>query len=163
MNKYLIEALDSYPYDITQTLESLEYALSYDGECAYGLCLYGRIYEEQLNDYTTAIHYYEQALRSDVYSIVVYPHLISALLKNEDYQKAKKAIDFALKVKGMDKRQIIFLKARMFEHTKKYSKALKALKESEEYTFDNDYQECLNATRTRILEKNKSRKGTKKQ
>lgn len=162
MNKYLMEALDSYPYDLTQTLESLEYALSYDAECAYSLCLYGRLYEEQLYDYNTAIYYYEQALKSDIYAVVVYPHFISALLKNEEYEKARKAIDFALKVKGIDKRQIIFLKAKLFEHLKKYEKALKTLKESEVYTFDNDHLDSLKETRTRILEKNNRVKATKK-
>ena len=54
IDKYLFQALDNYPYSLEETVESLDYALSYDEKNTVALCLYGRLYAEQLKHYETA-------------------------------------------------------------------------------------------------------------
>ena len=53
--KYLMEALDAYPYDLPKVIEALNYALSYDAENALALCLMGQFYSEQMAQYEKAI------------------------------------------------------------------------------------------------------------
>lgn len=161
MNKYLIEAMDSYPYDLTQTVESLEYALSYDDRCPHALCLYGRVYAEQLQEYDKAIDYFEEALQSNLYAIKVYPYYIQTLLQNEAYDKALKAIDFAMKIKGMDKGKILFAKALCFERQMDYETALKCLVESEIHSFDDDFKDLLAEVKQRIENKKSPKKSEK--
>ena len=50
-NKYYFQALDNFPYNLEETMQALNYALSYDPEDADSLCLMGRIYSEMLSDY----------------------------------------------------------------------------------------------------------------
>lgn len=153
MNKYLLEAIDAYPFDLPQTMESLEYAMSYDDECPHSYGLMGRLYAEQLQEYDKALHYFEEAIQRDLYNISVYPHYISTLLNAEKFDTALKVIDFALSIRGSDRGRIYWLKALCFEYQKKYVEALKALKRSEQYSFNNDFKNLLKETRTRIEEK----------
>jgi uncharacterized protein YfaS (alpha-2-macroglobulin family) len=46
IDKYLFQALDNYPYSLQETVESLDYALSYDEKNTTALCLYARIEAE---------------------------------------------------------------------------------------------------------------------
>lgn len=43
IDKYLFQAMDNYPYCLEETIESLDYALSYDDKNVTALCLYARI------------------------------------------------------------------------------------------------------------------------
>lgn len=158
MNKYLLEAFDAYPYDLVQTIESLDYALSYDEDCAHTWCLYGRLYAEQFQEYAKAIDYFETALQKDFQSVRVYPYYITTLLSNEDYEKAKKAIDFASGLKGIQKNRILYLKAIYFEYLEDYKQALSTLKESEKYSFNEEFKELLEETEKRIKAKEKPTK-----
>ncbi len=79
VDKYLFQALDNYPYCLEETIESLDYALSYDSKNPTALGLYGRIYSEQLQDYETAKSYFQEAIANNIYAIEVYPFYINAL------------------------------------------------------------------------------------
>ena len=48
IDRYLVKAIDAYPYNLEEAIESLDYALSGDNNNAATLCLYGRVYAEQL-------------------------------------------------------------------------------------------------------------------
>lgn len=164
MNKYLMQAIDAYPFDLEEAYQALEFAMSVDNECPHTLCLMGRMYADELEDYVTAIGYFEDALKSDVYAVKVYPYYISALMNLEQLDAAHKAIDFAMTIKGSDKGRLLFLKVMCFEYAKNYKAALKTLKASEVYSFNSDFKALLKETRTRIEEKkNPKIKGRKKQ
>ncbi|CAG0906289.1 unnamed protein product, partial [Darwinula stevensoni] len=62
-------ALDAYPYNLEEAIESLDYALSGDNNNAATLCLYGRVYAEQLQDYATAKTYFQDALAADIKAV----------------------------------------------------------------------------------------------
>jgi len=129
IDKHLLNALDNYPYSLSDTIESLEYALSYDDKNTMAICLMGRIYAEQLLDYETAKEYFSEAISHNIHALEVYPYYIDTLILNEDFAEAEKLIDFALTVKGMDKVNILFKKAWLKEVLRDFKSAKKVLKE----------------------------------
>ena len=84
IDKYLFQAIDNYPYWLEGTIESLDYALSYNDKNPMTLCLYGRIQAEQLQDFEEAKRYFQEALAIDIQAVAVYPFYIDTLLLNED-------------------------------------------------------------------------------
>ncbi|MCK8520159.1 hypothetical protein M0D21_01200 [Aquimarina sp. D1M17] len=163
LDKYLFQALDAYPYNLEETVECLNYALSYDENNAVALGLMGQIHAEQLKDFETAKEYFQQALAQDIHAVAIYPKYINVLLWNEDYEEAQKLIDFALTVKGTDKAVLYLKKAILFEHTKAYKKALKNLKIAKEYAYNNHFINEVKEERNRILGKMPKKKNTSKQ
>ena len=65
-NMYLFKALDAYPYSLEETMESLNYALSYDPENAEALLLMAKVRAYQLRDYEGAKHYFELAMTQNM-------------------------------------------------------------------------------------------------
>jgi tetratricopeptide (TPR) repeat protein len=110
-NKYYFQALDNFPYNLEETMQALNYALSYDDHNAESLCLLGRVYSEMLQDYETAKSYFEEAMQVKLDSVSTPLFYIDCLLNNEDYEEAKKLIDYAEKIKGIDKSRILYRKA----------------------------------------------------
>lgn len=153
LDKYLFQALDAYPYNLEEAVESLNYALSYDNKNPMALCLMGQIYAENLRNYETAKEYYQQALAEDMYTLDVYPKYVNVLLWNEDYEEAEKLIDFALTLKGTDKAVIYLKKGILFEQKKEYKKALKALKKAKEFTYNNYFMSDIEGDKQRIKDK----------
>jgi tetratricopeptide (TPR) repeat protein len=143
-NKYYFEALDNYPYSLPDCLEALNYALSYDPEDADSLCLMGRIYSEMLIDYEKAKLYFEEAMQYDVTNLNTPQYYIRCLLDNEDLEEAEKLIEYALKIKGIDKCRILILKSLLFEIRLEYKKALEHLKEAKKYSYAQSMLDVLN-------------------
>lgn len=128
IDKYVFQALDSYPYSLEETIESLDYAFSYDAKNTMVLCLYGRIQAEQLLNYEAAKNYFEEAFTINIHALEVYPHYIQTLILNEDYEEAQKLIDFALTIKGISKAEIFIKKAILFETQHEFKKAKKEIR-----------------------------------
>ncbi|MBB4807963.1 tetratricopeptide (TPR) repeat protein [Chryseobacterium defluvii] len=165
-NKYYFEALDNYPYSLPQCLEALNYALSYDPEDADSLCLMGRLHTEILNDYETAKTYFEEAMQSNINNISTPKYYIHCLLNNEDYEEAEKLIEFALKIKGIDKANILYWKSLLFEKRREYDKALEQIKEAGKFSYNKNMTDFLEAREKFVKDKmpkkkNKKKKGTK--
>ena len=165
-NQYLIKALDNYPYNLEEAVESLNYALSYEPKNPHGLCLMGRIEADTYSNYDAAIGYYQEALEEDVNAFFVYPHYLFALIWNEDYAKAHTLIEFALTVKGSDKAVIYARKVYALECERKYKEALEVIKIAKECTYNEGYMSYLNDEKKRIkskMPKKKKPKNKKKQ
>ena len=165
-NKYVLKALDAYPYNLEEASESLEYALSYDSEDTTALCLMGRMHGEILKDFEAAKNYFLEALAVNVHAIEIYPHYINVLIWNEDYADAEKFIDFAMGVKGTDKAWLLYRKAGLYEQLKKWNKSLKLIKEARTIATYNNILDWLKTLEERIKtkasEKKKSGKKNKK-
>lgn len=166
-NSYLFQALDAYPYELEETLEALNYALSYNSNDAHALYMMGRVYSEQLQEYETAKAYFAEAVAKQLEKTIVYPYYISTLLMNEDYEDAQKLIDFALTVKGTDKAWITLLQGILFEHQEKYKKAIKAFKKANGIATNNNFIEYVEKGISRVKnklkpEKKQKNKGKKK-
>lgn len=145
-SKYYFEALDNYPYSLPDCLEALNYALSYDPEDADSLCLMGRIYSEQLQNYEKAKLYFEEAMQCDVTNLNTPKYYIKCLLDNEDFQEAEKLINYSLKIKGIDKATIWFYRALLSEMRGSFLNAIKFLKDAEKYCFS---EHSLNVVKER--------------
>lgn len=94
-------------------MEALNYVLSYEPEDADSLCLMGRLYSEVLKDYEMAKKYFEEAMLYNISNINIPKYYIECLLSNEDYMEAEKLMEFALKMKGIDKAEILYCKAHL--------------------------------------------------
>ena len=169
IDKYLFQALDNYPYSLEETIESLDYAFSYDAKNTMVLCLYGRIQAEQLMDYEEAKNYFQQALAINLHAFEVYPHYLQVLILNEDYEDAQKLIDFALTIKGINKSEIFVKKAILLEAQQQFKLALKEIKNAKlttlQFAFDSDITEVEKRIQGKIdlLNKKKdSKKSSKK-
>lgn len=168
IDKYLFQALDNYPYSLEETIESLDYAFSYDAKNTMVLCLYGRIQAEQLWNYEEAKNYFQEALSINIHALEVYPHYLQTLILNEDYQEAQKLIDFALTIKGINKSDIFVQKAILLEAQQEFKKALKEIRNAKltslKCAFDSDITEVEKRIKGKIelLEKKKKPKKSKK-
>jgi len=161
-NLYLFKALDAYPYEIEKAVEALNYALSYEPENVKALCLMAKIQGEQLGDYEAAKEFYERALTSRMDIPEVYPDYIRALLMNDDYKEAQKLIDYAFKVKGIDRGGIFLTQGQLFEALEKYDKAEEALKEAKRFGFNSYFIEYVDEALERIRKKIKVQKSKKR-
>ena len=154
IDKYVFQALDNYPYSLEETIESLDYAFSYDAKNTIVLCLYGRIQAEQLWNYEEAKSCFQEALAINIHALEVYPYYIQTLILNEDYQEAQKLIDFALTVKGINKSDIYVKKAILLEAELQFKEALRAIKNAKLYTlqfaFDSDITEVEKRIKSKI-------------
>ncbi|GAA0730829.1 hypothetical protein GCM10009430_42370 [Aquimarina litoralis] len=162
LDKYLFQALDAYPYNLEEAVESLNYALSYDDKNPIVLCLMGQVYAENLKNYETAKEYYQQALAADMYAVDVYPNYINVLLWNEDYNEAEKLIDFALTIKGTDKALLYLLKGILLEQKQEYKAALKILKTAKTFAYNNYFINYVESQEKRIKDKMPKKKKKKK-
>lgn len=162
-NNYVFKAIDSFHYDLEETMEALNYALSYNDKDVTALTLMGRVYAEKLTDYDSAIDYYKQALSEKVDDLDVQNHYIKTLLWNEDFKEADEFIDFALTIKGSDKADLYLKKAVLFEKLKEYKKALSFIKLAKEYTYNNEFLEVVKDQKKRIKGKIPKKKKKRKE
>jgi len=170
IDKYLFQALDNYPYSLEETIESLDYAFSYDAKNTMVFCLYGRIQAEQLLNYEEAKHYFQEALAINIHALEVYPHYLQTLILNEDYEEAQKLIDFALTIKGINKSDIYVKKAILCEAQQQFKQALAAIKKAKlstlQFAFESDIVEVEKRIQGKIdllkKKKAKSKKDSKK-
>ncbi|NRD18681.1 hypothetical protein HNV08_01375 [Winogradskyella eckloniae] len=161
LNNYVLKAIDAYPYELEETVENLNYALSYEADNAYALYLMGRLQAEQFGDYEKAKQYYAEALANKLDFHKVYSKYILVLMWNEDYQEAQKLIDYALTVKGLNKGEVYLFQGQLYEIHQKYKKALKALKLSKKHVYNNNFTSFIDSEIKRIKNKMKPKK-TKK-
>lgn len=152
-DKYLFQALDNYPFWLEGTIESLDYAFSYDSKNTMILCLYGRIQAEQLLNYEEAKVYFQEALSINIHALEVYPYYLQTLILNEDYEEAQKLIDFALTIKGISKAMIFVKKAILLEVQHKFKEALKEIKQAKLYSIQHDYDSGISEVEKRIKDK----------
>jgi tetratricopeptide (TPR) repeat protein len=150
IDKYLFQAMDNYPYSLEETIESLDYALSYDNQNTMALCLYARMQAEQLLNYEEAKNYYQQALGININAIEVYPFYIQTLLLNEDYEEATKLIDFALTIKGVNKIAILTQKTQLLELQKEFKLAKQLVKKIRLLVTNAELNSYLDETKSRI-------------
>ena len=153
IDKYLFQAMDNYPYWLEGTIESLDYALSYNDKNPMTLCLYGRIQTEQLHDYEEAKRYFQEALAIDIQAVAVYPFYIDTLLLNEDYEEADKLIAFALTIKGINKVEIMLKKVLLLEKQVAFKKAFKDLKEIKLIVTNNEHNYQIEEIEKRLKAK----------
>ena len=154
INTYVFRALDAYPYDLEDAIEALEMALAYDESNVTALCLMGRVHSEMLREYEVGIEYFEKVLAEDPHNLNVQEHYITALLWNDDVNKALEFIEYAMKIKGADIANLYLNKALCYEHKEEYEEAMKLLKIAPKYAFNNEFGNYCNEVNDRMKKKN---------
>lgn len=155
-NNYLYKALDAYPYDLEETMEALNYALSYNEDNQEQvLCLLGRVQAEKFHNYEKAIVAYQEALSINPTAISVFVHYIEALIWSEDLKEASKFITYALSVKGSDKAILYYKKALIAEMKMLYEEALINLKTANIHTYNDGFLEDIKTAKKRVKQKRK--------
>jgi tetratricopeptide (TPR) repeat protein len=162
MNHYFIKAWDNYPYNLLETVENLEYAVSTDVNNPLIYVLYGRMYAEQFKDYTIAINYFQEAMEKDINCTEIYSHYITTLLWNEDFNEAENLIEFAFKIKSIDKAALYFCKIQLFECQKRYTEAMEIIKLAKIEGYNDEFMSNLNQLKERIKKKIKLTQPKKK-
>lgn len=161
LNNYVLKAINAYPYDLEETVENLNYALSYEPNNAYALYLMGRLQAEQFGDYEKAKQYYAEALANKMNFQKVYYRYILVLIWNHDYQEAQKLIDFALTVKGIYKSEICLYQGYVYECLENYKDALAAFKQAKKMGYNNHYLSFIDNEIKRVKDKIKPKKKKK--
>ncbi len=112
---YYLKAVSSYPWQVEAATENLNFALSYDENHAQANCLMGRLHMEILKDFEGAEFYFEQAIMNDLQYIDTYKWFSLLKIWTGEFDKARKIIDYGMKIKGMDKALLIHRKALICE------------------------------------------------
>ena len=159
--KYYLQALEAYPYDLTETIESLSYALSYDKEHAGAHCLYGQLYMEKLRQFGKAEYHFEQALLSDFSYVVTYEYYSLLLIHIQDYKKAMKLIQYAYSLKGVNHSVMMHREALISERQKLYNRARKLMQNAYKESCDEESRRFLKDELERVKSKFKEKKKKK--
>jgi tetratricopeptide (TPR) repeat protein len=149
-NNYVFKAIENYSYDLEETMEALNFALSYDDKNTMALTLMGKVHAEKLYKYEEAIVYFKQALAENIHAFEVYTPYINTLLWNEDYKEVDEFIDFALTIKGSDKALLYLKKAILNEQLKDYHKAMTFIKLAKDFTYNSEFMETIREEKARI-------------
>ncbi|MGB5941570.1 MAG: tetratricopeptide repeat protein [Leeuwenhoekiella sp.] len=161
-NIYLFKALDAYPFDLEETVESLNYALTYDEKDARALRLMGRLYAEQLGDLETAESYYAEALANAMEWPMIYPEYIRLLTNKGDLDKAENLFEFALKQSFTVKAMLHLVGGQLYERQQRFNKAIKAFKKAKKIAGNDDFFNFVAAEIKRVARKMPKKKKRKK-
>lgn len=162
INTYVLKALEAYPYDVTATVEALNYALSYEPDNAHALALMGQVYHEQLHEYEEARTYYEAALASRLDLPHIYAKYIHLLLHADDFNEAQKVIDYAITIKGVDKSGIMAAQGQLYESLEQFEKAREALLEAKFLALNSGFMDWIDGELARVKKKKQYAQNRKK-
>ncbi|HPQ20842.1 MAG TPA: tetratricopeptide repeat protein [Saprospiraceae bacterium] len=129
-DQYFLKAMDWYPWNLEFVTENLQYALSYDDEHSHAWCLMGMLYMYQFKNFESAKPCFEKALQHNHRNSEIYEHFILLNIWNANYDHAKKLIDFAIKIKGVDHCKLHRLHSKIEESEGKYKAATQLLKQA---------------------------------
>ena len=158
-NDYYLKALDCYPWYLSDFLEAIKYALSYDENHADANCLFGRFYMEQLSKFNDATYHFEKALASDTNNIPTYYAYIRLTIQTEDFKKGRSLLEFASGIAGIDKSYLKHLEALILEKEGKLKNSEKKLKELLKEETCNWIRSYAKGELSRIKEKRKNASG----
>ena len=158
-DKYYLKALEAYPFDLSEAMESLNYSLSYNSDNAGAHCLLGQLYMLQLRKYEMAKHHFEQALISDISYTVTYEHYCLLLIELGEMKRAQKLIDYAMELKGINVSTILHRKGYLYEKQHKLKDAKKNYKKAYQNSCDEEERMFLlgelERVKTKIKEEEK--------
>jgi len=157
-----IQALDSYPFDLEQCVEKLQYVLGGNDQAGVNN-LMGRIYHEQLHDYKNAREYYHRALCIDHEYVETYYYYPFLLIDICDYKEALHVLEVGFSLPQTDKARLYYVKAILFEKQEQFKEAKRCLKKSKELALNSEHRYFIENQLTRVNEKLKaSKKSIKK-
>lgn len=160
-DKYYLKAVEGYPYDLEESMESLQYALSYDEEHVGALYLMALFYMEQLQDFDKAEGYFQEALAIDPKNINVGLTFAYLNILRRRFAKAKEMLNYLATLEDVDKASLYELGALSLEYQKRYEEALLLLKRARLEAFNMRFMNELNESIERVKLKKKRLKKRK--
>ncbi len=112
---YYLKALECYPWELSEVLENLNYALSYDSNHAASNCLMGVLQMEKLKDFQSAEYYLQQALVADPDYACAYENLIRLYLAQKKSTNAERVLAHVQKVTGVSRVFTLWASSRILE------------------------------------------------
>ena len=157
-NKYYLQALEAYPYDLTEALDSLSFALSYENNHAGAHCLLGRLNMEQLKQFEIAEYHFEQALISDITYVATYEYFSLLLIILGEYKRAEKLIKHSYTVKGISITAMQYREGLLNEYQKNMLTAKKLMKLAYENSCNQEERTFLKNELERVKSKINAKK-----
>ncbi|MFA0963635.1 hypothetical protein AB9P05_17655 [Roseivirga sp. BDSF3-8] len=152
-DKYYVKAADEYPFNLEETLENLEYALSYDPEHAAANRLMGVMKREELKDYKGAEECFCLSLATDPDSLETCGEYLQLLLILKKTKEARRLICYMEKLPGADIARLLAARARLSEMSRAYDEALHLLREAMLETCCSTYMMFLEEEKERVQSK----------
>jgi tetratricopeptide (TPR) repeat protein len=148
-----IQARDNYPYNVDECIEKLQYVIAADDEHAGAHFLMGCIYEEQLEDYKQAEHYYRKTIYLDPEHLSVYYQFARMLINRFRLEDAQKVIDKGNKAAGIDLAVMASLQGFVYERHNMYKKAIEYYTEAKTIALNNDFISDMDSHIKRVKDK----------
>ena len=155
---YYLKALESYPWELSEVMENLSYALSYDDCNAAANCLMGQLQANYLKNYSEAEHYYEQAIMANPEFSCAYEHLVMLYINQHRLVKAQKVLKYAQHIPGISRSWVLWSMALILERKAQLKLAKHYLQAALSEALQSEEQEFLKAEVQRIKAKRKARK-----
>lgn len=152
---YYLKALDTYPWDLPETLEAIHYALSYDDEFSEAYALMGTIQAEQFRKYEEAKYFYNTALSYDLENTAALEGLMNLAVLFKDKSMLDKISTRLKTIIGANLPNIYFQYFRFYEISKDFVKAKKHIKKAIKHSLNWDDLEFYKRELKRIKEKMK--------
>jgi tetratricopeptide (TPR) repeat protein len=155
-DQYYIKAMDEYPYNLEESIENLNYALSYNSEHTGALYLMGCLYMEYLDELNKAEEYFELALSINPLNYKVNCKYAELMITFRDYHKAEKLIQFTHSIRGRDIATVLRVESYLYEHKGLYIEAIRLLEKAKLNTNKYEYIEDINDDLMRVQSKKES-------
>jgi len=154
-DQYYLKARNNFPYEMETALENLNYALSFDDEHAPANCLLGQIFMFYLKDYEKAEQCFVQALQSNLSYPDTYKYFAMLKIWNADINGALKLINYAMKLKAMDRSSLLTIKALGYECRGQFKLANEVLNEATSISVQCHVIDYIDSQKQRIKKKEK--------
>lgn len=153
---YFLKALSNYPKDIEKVIENLNLALSSDYRHAPSLCLMGKVFADQIKDYSLADHYFKKALKADFNYAETHINYIKLLLIYGNLEIIDKQIELSKQVIGVNVCELHLLKAKALEMNRHFNEAIQNVDLALTMSCTENIDKELEEFKKRILRKMKS-------
>ncbi|NQX84829.1 MAG: hypothetical protein HRT67_02810 [Flavobacteriaceae bacterium] len=131
-------AMSGWCSDWEEVCEALNYALSYDENHCASLCLLGEIYDKHLSMPEKAFECFDKVIAIDTYYKEVYVVYITALIQNNQLDRATKLIAFAINIQHIVKAEIYRLSSCIEEIKGNYNICIRSLKKAKKHCYNDD-------------------------
>lgn len=149
-DQYYIKAMDEYPYNLEESIENLNYALSYNSEHVGALYLMGCLHMEHLDELEIAEEYFEMAVSINPSNYKLNCKYAELMIIFKEYQKAQKMIAYTHRIRGVNTAIILRVESFLYEHRCFFDESIRLLERAKQYAFNNGYLDDLNEDLIRV-------------
>ncbi len=153
---HFLKALSSYPKDIEKVIENLNLALSSDYRHAPSLCLMGKVFANEIKDYSLAENYFKKAIKADFNYVETHINYIKLLLIYGNLEIIDKQIELSKQVIGVNVCELYLLKAKALEMNRHFNEAIQNVELALTLSCTENIDKELEEFKKRILRKMKS-------